>query len=100
MQMPIPASRALVPYRPYLIVQTDREERRPPVIGQVASREQCHSTLRARKRLLSSTRRFFDYDVRVYENGRLRFAMTPFSQSGPWAPIEELFAGGYDDDDI
>lgn len=94
--MPIPAHRALVPFRPFLIVQTDRERRLRPVIRQVASREQCRAILRARKRTI--THGFFDYDVRVYENGRLRFVMTPFIQSGPWAPIEELFAGSLDDD--
>ena len=97
MQTPIPANRALVPIRPFLVIQTDRERRIRPVMCQVASREQCQAILRARKRTI--THRFFHYDVRVYENGRLRFAMTPFSQSGPWAPIEELFAGS-DDDDI
>ena len=75
--MPIPANRALVPFRPFLLVQTDRERRIRPIIRQVATREHCQTILRARKRTI--THRFFDYDVRVYENGRFRFAMTPFS---------------------
>ncbi len=94
--MPIPASRALVPFRPFLIVQTDRERRARPVICEAATRQSCLAVLRARRRTL--TRRFFDYDVRVFEHGRLRFRMRPFSQSGPWAPVEELLFSSIDDD--
>lgn len=95
--MPIPASRALVPFRPFLIVQTDRERRIRPVIREAATRQSCLAVLTARRRTITS--RFFDYDVRVFEHGRLRFRMRPFSQSGPWAPLPGLSSHLQDDDD-
>ncbi len=96
--MPIPASRALVPFRPFLIVQTDRERRARPVICEVATRQSCLAVLNARRRTL--TRRFFDYDVRVFEHGHLRFRMRPFWEFGPWAPLPGLSSHLQDDDDF
>ena len=94
--MPIPASRALAPYRPFLIVQTDRERRLRPVIRQAADRRSCEAVLKARRRTI--THRFFDYDVRVFEHGEFRFRLRPFSQSGPWAPIAGFPGCPHDDE--
>ena len=94
--MPIPASRALAPCRPFPIVRTDRERRLRPVIRQVADRRSCEAVPKARRRMIAH--RFLDHDVRVFEHGEFRCRMRPFTQSGPWAPIAGFPGCPHDDD--